>query len=302
MPFANATRVAHPPGGRSNFSFNDGSDKRVTHSRPLGEAGAGYFRPSSLVSKPPGGASSIVFDDHISRVKDISEQTRHTNGLRMILRPEHQDSADPVRQPPGGRSSFAFADNMSSRAPSSHDCLDAFMHAPAPYAHQPSDSVRSHGPGTVAPSPPFVHPNSLGNGGSGTALGHLERGISGSRRQQLAPPGGASSFSIGWGQEAGNHHMAYLGRKTAGEHAGVSFGRPNEDPARNGGEDYLSSRNITPSSFSQAFAAGKPRNDFAKHQSQPMVGMSGLADYTANVRTEVHCAQPPGGRSSFVFG
>ena len=34
---------AQPPGGRSSIMFNDGSDTRLRHSRPMGGLGEGYF-------------------------------------------------------------------------------------------------------------------------------------------------------------------------------------------------------------------------------------------------------------------
>lgn len=299
------TRVAQPPGGRSSIMFNDGSDTRLR--RPVGEAGQGYFA-GHINRTAPGGQSSIVFDDSISRVHDVgSDEGRHTNGLRRIQQQQQPDNAS---QPPGGRSSFSLTDASQFDYQPQHrqqqvtcsDALDTLVRTTSNYA------------------PPASHPVTLGHpaptamGGGG---GHDDV-TGGSHRAQLAPPGGRSSFSIGWGQDQGNHHHAYLARKTPmaasshGQGLGHLFGGGGnvaptrttyygDDPARptdrigmdRGGFDSVSSSRKPTPNFATAFADKAPQQPTA------------ISDYSgihANRRVSTTVLQPPGGRSSFAFG
>ena len=291
------TRMAQPPGGRTSFSFNDGSDVRLKHSRPLGDPGAGYFGAGVALSKPPGGGSSFTFDDSISRMNDMGEQRRHTNGLRMLPPPRQHDDSSPdlIRQPPGGRSSFSLTDASYNRNPSvrNGDALDqmlsnsqsqssiASQRAPPPYTQQQLSYDNASAP-TSQPRepPPHVHQPSA-----------YDHGIGGSRRQSLAPPGGRTSFSLGWGGDQGNHHHAYLGRRNLDEV---------RDPARANPlnmEANFGSSMRTPS-FASAFAD--------KTMAMAPPARSGLADFSsvhAGGRSSTGLSgQPPGGASSFVFG
>ena len=312
---AGPTRTAQPPGGRTSFSFNDGSDQRVQHSRPLGAAGAGYF-DGHINRKPPGGASSFVFDDTISRgVGD--EPQRHTNGLRRIQRPDVNEPTS-YRQAPGGRSSFSLTDASYNNARSGDgDALDDLVRTnarePAPYLPMAAD--RAPGPQNDAPRQPPPYSQAAPQFDAG--------GISGSRRQHLAPPGGQSSFSFGWGQDNANHHHAYLARRPVAGMGGnqnqfgtnFAMGRDQamgSDPAQLPMAGHLSassSRNTTPG-FAAAFAAEKP-----SYSNYPQGGGGGgggsgggggghghVADYTNAPRSSTYVAQPPGGASSFTFG
>ena len=291
------TRMAQPPGGRTSFSFNDGSDVRLKHSRPLGDPGAGYFGAGVALSKPPGGGSSFTFDDSISRMNDMGEQRRHTNGLRMLPPPRQLDDSSPdlVRQPPGGRSSFSLTDASYNRNPPvrNGDALDqmlsnsqsqssiASQRAPPPYTQQQLSYDNAPAPPSQPREPPpHVHQPSA-----------YDHGIGGSRRQSLAPPGGRTSFSLGWGGDQGNHHHAYLGRRNLDEV---------RDPARANPlnmEANFGSSMRTPS-FASAFAD--------KNMAMAPPARSGLADFSsvhAGGRSSTGLSgQPPGGASSFVFG
>jgi len=298
--------------------FNDGSDTRLR--RPVGEAGQGYFA-GHINRTAPGGQSSIVFDDSISRINDVgSDEGRHTNGLRRIQQQQQQQRPDYAPQPPGGRSSFSLTDASQFDYQPQHrqqhvtrgdDALDALVRTTSSYAPPASHPV-------VAPSHPAPTAMSGGRGQDDVT--------GGSHRAQLAPPGGRSSFSVGWGQDQGNHHHAYLARKMPmaasghGQGLGHLFGGGGnvaplgdgsdrhtrttyygDDPARptdrigidRGGFDSVSSSRKPTPSFATAFAEKAP---------QQLGVASEYASVHTNGRVSTTVLQPPGGRSSFAFG
>lgn len=78
---APSTRVAHPPGGASNFTFDDGSGPQLGFGKQNPPRRSQFSGP---IGVPPGGASNFVFDDHVSRggVSDYDALSRrHTNGV-----------------------------------------------------------------------------------------------------------------------------------------------------------------------------------------------------------------------------
>jgi hypothetical protein len=287
--------------------FNDGSDARMR--RPVGEAGQGYFA-GHINRAAPGGQSSIVFDDSISRINNVgSDESRHTNGLRRIQQ-QQQQRPEYAPQPPGGRSSFSLTDASQFDYQPQHrqqqvargDALDALVRTTSSYAPPASHPV----------SPGHPAPMVMGGGGGQNDV------TDGSHRAQLAPPGGRSTFSVGWGQDQGNHHHAYLARKMPttvsghGQGLGHLFGgsgnvappRPTyygDDPARNtdrigmdrGGFDSVSSSRKSTPSFAAAFTERAPQQPGA---------ISDYAGVHANGRVSTTVLQPPGGRSSFAFG
>ena len=324
MPMSSMpTRAAQPPGGRSSFSFNDGSDAR------LRLPPANYPTPLRQSEQPPGGRSTWSFHDHSGTG---SESVRHTNGL---LR-----STNTNRVPAGGLSSIDLSDASSqSRGRFADDALHDFMHGskvpatvaptapPAPYATAlPSDDATITGhrnslapPGgrssfsfgwgedqgvnhgrkmsaavssaAVAPiAPPAPYAPALPSDDA-TITGH---------RSSLAPPGGRSSFSFGWGEDQGvNHHHAYYQRRDAGVR---------QPPVRDG-----ASHNPTNAAFERAFAA----DNHIKSIPRARGSTNGLLDYSDpghgggnsgygggawGSRPTVHVMQPPGGASSVVFG
>ena len=263
MPMSSMpTRAAQPPGGRSSFSFNDGSDAR------LRLPPANYPTPLRQSEQPPGGRSTWSFHDHSGTG---SESVRHTNGL---LR-----STNTNRVPAGGLSSIDLSDASSqSRGRFADDALHDFMHG-------------SKVPATVAPTaPPAPYATALPSDDA-TITGH---------RNSLAPPGGRSSFSFGWGEDQGvNHHHAYYQRRDAGVR---------QPPVRDG-----ASHNPTNAAFERAFAA----DNHIKSIPRARGSTNGLLDYSDpghgggnsgygggawGSRPTVHVMQPPGGASSVVFG
>jgi len=239
MPFHEAsTRVAQPPGGRTSFTFADGSDQRR-----MPEPRANPMPLSTYCAQPPGGRGSFVFDDTISR--GVEANSRHTNGLRRIDPPQAADHSADYRQPPGGRSGFSLTDGSSDPPPQQpmagrrgpthfDDSLTDFVadhsrnssrQPSAPYQQQPPPpqaphfNMNSYQPQAApyqapyqpqqptympAPAPPPpTYQAQLGNNNC-DPLG------SGMRRMSMAPPGGRSSFSFGWNEDSsGNHHSSY---------------------------------------------------------------------------------------------
>jgi len=156
----------------------------------VGNAPPQQQRDCIKVHAPPGGVSNFAFNDGSGQLGDATDgpMRRHTNGLRRV---SHSDPATdapaiaahaPVKahQPPGGRGSFVFNDGS--------DSLDQHVQN----LMQPRAQPRAQGvygmPAQQLP-PEHVPQNSI---------------------KVHAPPGGSSSFSIGWGGDNGvNHHRAY---------------------------------------------------------------------------------------------
>lgn len=170
-------RAAQPPGGRSNFSFDDGSNASRGYGAAAPTQQPPRQRPSRQVAQPPGGCGSFALDDGSGGQSwetptDMAAQTgapihRHTNGLRRMSNNQHAAEPSYAVQPPGGRSNFSLGDGSDIvvvRNPTEHDALSDFVAAQR--------------------NPETTH--------------------------AAVPPGGKSSFSLGWGSDnSANQHHAY---------------------------------------------------------------------------------------------
>ena len=230
-------------------------------------------------SQAPGGYSSWSFESESCE----PEYRRHTNGLLK----QQKGAGGPIRMPAGGLTSIDLSDVSASGSRSkpfnnAGDSLDAFVQ-------------RSHLPyATNLPEQP--------SGGTIDAF-------TGGHRNTLAPPGGRSTFSLGWGQDNYvNHHHAYSRR---GEGPPKPIRPPSESSSIRG--DPTS----TSSAFERAFAAGMENKNNAlwdrpppspmKKMNRPPpsysdgfpgLGGGGGGGWMPSTRI----AAPPGGASSIVFG
>jgi len=263
-----APQQQQPPGGRSNFSLGDNSTGAYNLVAPRQPVDGGAYR------QPPGGASSFTLNDN---------STGAYNGPASY------------RQPPGGRSSgFSLTDGSNERSAYRQAPPQAL---PQDYSRQPAggrssgfsltDSSNGGQPVVTAPRntqqrdalEEFVEtqrsqPQSASSQSSAVGSGH---------RATLAPPGGHSSFSIGWGGDStGNHHR----------HAGRMPARAPDFPygsALDGGRGGYAGLDATERAKPPPYA--------------PVAMHSGIAAGSIpSVRNSTLVAAPPGGQSSFVFG
>jgi hypothetical protein len=292
------TRIAQPPGGRTSFSFSDGSDYRrmpVSFGVPQ--------RHGVTCSQPPGGRSSFIFDDTISR--GSTEQRRYSNGVlrrdgfdttsshpsmpshRFTQPTSPQPLQQPIQptQPPGGRSSFVLSDGSDEgggpvvsrqRIAGGDDALSAFV------------TERREPP----PRPKALD---LPLGAMSVAEGSLGFGA---HRARLAPPGGHASFSLGWGcDKSVNVH----------EHAGRL-------PARTSAYELNVPRcgaDVAPRPFDigvrgAAFDATATSSTKAPYAPAPYVATHtpgrGFDLHAGSSFSSTRICAPPGGHSSITFG
>ena len=211
----NSSHVAQPPGGRGSFIFDDsisrGAGGDVPHRHTNGlrrlENPSMGTEPTGL-RQPPGGRSGFRLDDNSTGSYDRAPSA----------------AAQAPRQPPGGRSGFTLTDG-------SNDALSELVESQSrPQSHMRSSHPGGHGPmvhdyaqppsaappmQAFAPSampplpchrhnPPDAHPPA---GRRDDA--HF---LFGTRRSQMAPPGGHTSFSLGWGGDNSGNHHGHAGR------------------------------------------------------------------------------------------
>jgi len=292
MPVGMTHRAAQPPGGRSSISFNDGSDFRMP-SLPAPPPPPARTH----VAQAPGGDSSWSFDD---RSGNGPQDVRHTNGLLRKIN---------NGVPSGGYSSIDLSDASANRGRAyPGDALDAFVAAPPPRRHAPPPFV--HDEPAPSPSysrrapPPFVHdtPAPTYPARSAPPAAPSDSGGFG-HRPTLAPPGGRSSFSLGWGDDGScNHHHHYHRREPERGH---QLAMPHD-----GGAREPRARDAT-ASFERAFAADQKMASIPTGPPQARE-RSGLLDFTGGggggggwgggMRNSTRVAAPPGGASSIVFG
>ena len=302
------TRVAQPPGGVTSFSFNDGTDRRVSHLAPSAEA-----LPSMHITQPPGGRGSFSFDDgsSMSVGRGGGEQRRHTNGLRRIDHLPHAAAHDTHRLiPPGGHASLVLDDNSTG----AYSVPTRELHSRAPCAHAPStqQDALSHfveqQQERRQPFQPPPAPYAYSVGAMGLAPPAESYSLSGAaRRTALAPPGGHSSFSLGWGGDgSGNHHAAYHGRVHQAGTLGAGFqteggvcGFSGAPSHARGGLDAFRAQPVQPvQPVTQPCAhVGRRGYSAAPFGFAPADG-GGLHGGRSSSRVSV----PPGGYSSFTFG
>jgi len=298
-------RSAQPPGGRTSFAFNDGSDNRLARQMPAPQAPP---PPRGGFAQAPGGYSSWDFDDR-GGDGDRDGERRHTNG---VLR-----SKDPNRVPAGGRSSIDLSDASSAGGHGYVPPVPARYGQPAggrssiDLSQDASGSGRAGGHGGdsldafVQRAPPAVAPPPFATAADSGSIEH---------RRALAPPGGRSSFSLGWGEDSHvNHHMHYHRREPERGHI---LQPPMRDGAASG---HAMARDPTNSAFSKAFAADNHIKSIPRAPAQDGYGDRGpVRDFTGLgggfggggggggesgwARPSVHVAAPPGGASSIVFG
>ena len=252
LPDVGAGRAAQPPGGRSSFVFDDGSQSGGFRSRFSNQAQPFSNAPTALSRapmQPPGGRSSLVFDDrNLMVAADRAVDRRHTSGLKRVFGLDGPEAnrvapmASAYNQPPGGRSTFTFSD--PALAPESPLKQRPVVEQKRNNREQQNDALDD-----------FIGDVKIAE-----------------RRTSLAPPGGHSSFSIGWGGDASvNHHHAYSRGKA-------------------GGASLYPSADL----FSQARQIARPSTFHAA----PFAA----ATAPSSVHTSVQVAMPPGGRSQIVFG
>jgi len=303
-----APQQQQPPGGRSNFSLGDNSTGAYNLVAPRQPVDGGAYR------QPPGGASSFTLNDNSTGAYNGPASYRQPPGGRSSgfsltdgsnersayqqAPPQALPQAPPqasYRQPPGGRSSgFSLTDGSNERSAYRQAPPQAL---PQDYSRQPAggrssgfsltDSSNGGQPVVTAPRntqqrdalEEFVEtqrsqPQSASSQSSAVGSGH---------RATLAPPGGHSSFSIGWGGDStGNHHR----------HAGRMPARAPDFPygsALDGGRGGYAGLDATERAKPPPYA--------------PVAMHSGIAAGSIpSVRNSTLVAAPPGGQSSFVFG
>ena len=299
------TRAAQPPGGRSSISFDDGSSGRL---QPLQPYRSGVARGE--FNQPPGGVSNVIFDDRaLMAAEHTGRERRHTNGLKKMSMPvgfgdqfslqkagANNDTS--YAQPPGGRSSFSFSD--ASTIGSSSPARQPFNRQQQPPGGRSSFSFFSD-PAAAAPRMPAPPQQQPSRSASHNILQHRQGGddaldsfLAGNthnhmngvaeRRTILAPPGGYSSFSLGWGGDNGvNHHHAYK-KTTASNFLYPSRGMPAGQMNGNGSKLFGGAAPLTSSAYA----------------TDPSALTTGSSLYVN--RPSVAVAQPPGGKSQIVFG
>lgn len=262
MPIGAPTRAAQPPGGRSSFAFDDGSDARVHgHRNAYQRAPTPLLAPGGHARQPPGGSSSVVFDDSVSR--GTIPERRHTNGM-LMLRPVAED-----RQISGAAALLRDPTASLPLAPSGRpaDALDQFVSKPAA-RHEPPGGRASF---------------SFGWGGD-----DLRSQTTGRAEQ---PPGGRSSFSLGWGSDRQcNHHLQYHARTNG--YNGASRPRGTDDAM-----PVTHTASKVP--FAAAFAQDQTPH---RAQGTAAHLLSGGGSGSGGWAPSVHVLCPPGGASSIVFG
>jgi len=302
-----STHCVQPPGGRTSFIFDDSMSRGVGNGDADRRHTNGLRRldyqvaPAAEYRQPPGGRSSFVLDDNSSG---------QYNGGRA--------APEDYRQPPGGRSGFDLTDGSQPPPPPhqhqmqpqpgpQHDSLSNFVRdhsrqpsaphsqppppappPPPPYHHQPHQQPPYHHQAAYQPqqqqpfAPPAPYQPQLGLN-SADPLG------GGMRRAQMAPPGGHSSFSLGWGGDNSvNHHKSYqakvhgMGR---GGHVITHDGLVPRDAGASGygGGGHDATMAAKPSSFTPW---------------QGAVEGGGLHGGRSSSRVSA----PPGGHSSISFG
>lgn len=179
--------------------------------------------------QPPGGATSFVMMDGSETTSggfDAATEMpgrRHTNGLKRVTpfdtandQPQRRQVAVQHHQPPGGSSSFALTDGSDAAAAAAASRARARAAPPPPQDDALSAFVDSFGKAAAPPRAPFqpivenappprFQPAAAKDAGSMAGI------------NVLAPPGGFSSFSVGWGDDSAvNHHHHYASRAAAG--------------------------------------------------------------------------------------
>lgn len=262
-------RVARPPGGFSTFSFNDGSSS--VRSPPKRRIQPAHRDLDSLIIKERSGESVH----------------RHTNGLKRV---DSQQAPQYMQQPPGGRSTFSFNDGWDNGR---NERKAAVWDRGLPQTDSLSDFVSQHDRG-VPHAAPFQAPSQgsyqlppASYDPRPTAALRLPA-VSGGYGVS-APPGGHSSFSLGWGADgSGNHHHDYARRRqymgVVGDRSprgvGPSSGHSGSG-GQHGGAPYL-----------------QPARDGDQYGGGGQQGGGGL--FAGRNSTRV--VAPPGGLSSIHFG
>jgi len=210
---------------------------------------------SKRYHQPPGGSSSITFDDSSSLCEPLR---RHTNGLvRRDMTNVEQASVQRISQPPGGSSTFALKD-ASSRP----------YHSKGTVVHD----TTSHGSGAIPRE----------NDSLSKFIDSQHTQVTAQR--QIAPPGGRSSFSLGWGQDENvNHHTHYSHR------ARQSAPPPSVQQYTRAQAPYESVDQTS----------GLTRDSY-RTTSLEWPGAQGCG--VAPPRSSTLVLAPPGGKTSFTFG
>mmetsp|Transcript_13447 Transcript_13447/g.28526 ORF Transcript_13447/g.28526 Transcript_13447/m.28526 type:complete len:322 (+) Transcript_13447:260-1225(+) len=290
-----------PPGGATSFTFNDGSDQYGNdltdrrHTNGLRKVGpnfeAGNNAMPAHAHQPPGGRNNFTLSDGSQNQpmeRPAMQQSQHTS-VQM-------------HYPPGGRSNFQFNDGSDSldalvqNKPAGAPMYGGQGGGP-PRGYQPNVPPQGGQPsgyqqsgyqqnGYQQPSqqngyqqqpmqqnsyqqPP--QQQQAGYQGGFQQQGSSQPGYDGGpappQRDSIkvhAPPGGRSTFSMGWGGDDGsvNHHHAYHAHRQNGYAGGGPM-----NSGRAAAPDAMPDRHTPPGSFT--------------------------AQYTR---------KPPGGGSSFAFG
>jgi len=291
-----AVAMQQPPGGRANFEFDDsisrgdGADRRHTNGlrrldrQPTPWAPsepAASSPPRSYHQQPPGGRSNFVLNDNFTGAYD---------------RVAPHQAVNSYRQPPGGASNFVLNDNSAG----AHDYMRGAPPPPPPvpsyeargsYRQPPGGSSGfSLTDGSLGDNRPIVAARSSQQQDaleefveaqrSQPQSAHSQSSGVGHHRSTLAPPGGHSSFSLGWGgDDSGNHHR-HAGRMASHPLVAAMPGGSAMDRGRGG-------------------YAGLDATERAK---PPPYAPIPMASSIPPIRSSTYVAAPPGGQSSFVFG
>jgi len=265
--------VAQPPGGVSSFDFQ-GSSRWMPANEPVQRSQLGQGS-----AQPPGGVSSFAFDDYGGQVDEFVGRAKPRNYHRKQLSAAQSDNLRSnvaefcdaskenhlagnlreYRQPPGGHPSFTLCDASAPAPLPQHNKQPPSARSSLSLEQQPDNDSLSE----------FVAQQTQQHGRPSV------RGVE--------PPGGYSSFSVGWGSDDHcNHHHHYRNRP------------PPQDLR---GQLPQSEALVPPVSYSAQ--GGRAQQQQQQHRAGGWYADVGAAP---EPRRSTRVAQPPGGASSISFG
>ena len=271
------------PGGESSFSLaHDAPDSRF----PLRQMNAGV--------EAPGGGGKGQFEFGANAAVRSGSSNAFANGASQNCGNVITDrSSTRLYAPPGGRSSISFGDDGGGAGHRFETSAQAAggghreRHEPRQYAPPASGDAYAHG-GNAATRKNSS--NAYANGANQNC-GNVITDRSSTRLH--APPGGGSSWSIGWAGEAAAPAPRASAPAARGGYQQDRGGGYQED--RGGGYQPAPYREPRADDYAYGANARKGSNAFANGANQNCGNV-----ITDRSSTRLHA--PPGGHSSITFG